>query len=151
MTPVLGGRMQFAHMHLMVADLQRSVDFYVTNLGFRETGRQVIDPGRFITEHWMEAGTEIAFVHDADGAEIALEKTKHVEQMPPWFHFGFLLPSAAAVETLYAQLKERGVKLRKLSREGDTVGFRAYDPDGYLLEFCHEPSRQARVNSAEAR
>ncbi len=128
-------------MHLMVADLQRSIDFYVQHLGFRHTGNQLIAEGRFITEHWMEAGTEIAFVRDRDGAEIALEKTAKVENMPAWFHFGFLLPDARSVETLYHRMKESGVKMRKLSHEGDTIGFRCYDPDGYLLEFCHEPGR----------
>jgi len=141
--------MQFAHMHLMVSDLQRSIDFYVTNFGFRHTGNEIIEPGRYITDHWMPAGTEIAFVHDKDGAELALEKTDKVEKMPAWFHFGFLLPTAAAVEKLYEDLKTRGVPLRKLSRKGDTIGFRCYDPDGYLLEFCCEPKRLRPTASAE--
>lgn len=72
---------------------------------------------------------------------MSCRKTNTVEKMPPWFHFGFLLPSAAEVETLYAQMRERGVRLRKLSRENKCVGFRCYDPDGYLLEFCYEPGR----------
>jgi catechol 2,3-dioxygenase-like lactoylglutathione lyase family enzyme len=134
--------MQFAHMHLMVEDLDRSIEFYVTNLGFRDSGRQIIETGRFITDHWMEAGTEIAFVRDADGAELALEKASVVHPLPPWFHFGFLLHSPQAVEELYQKMKIQGVRLRKLSREGECVGFRCYDPDGYLLEFCHEPGRE---------
>jgi catechol 2,3-dioxygenase-like lactoylglutathione lyase family enzyme len=133
--------MQFAHLHLMVADLDRSVAFYETNLGFRYSGRQIIDPGRFITEHWMRPGTEIAFVTDPQGAELALEKTDTVTPLPPWFHFGFLLPSEEAVTSLYANLTDRGVRMRKLTRQGACLGFRCYDPDGYLLEFCFTPER----------
>ena len=133
--------MSLAHMHLMVGDLQRSVDFYVKYLGFYYAGRQTIEKARYITEHWMEAGTEIAFVRDKQGGEIALELATHVDRLPPWFHFGFLLPSSDAVVALHRRFTEQGVRTRKLSFEGECVGFRAYDPDGYLLEFCHEPGR----------
>jgi len=141
--------MRLAHMHLMVEDVQRSVDFYVS-LGFRFTGTQLIEKGRFITDHWMEPGTEIAFVRDPDGGEIALEKTKKVEPLPAWFHWGFLLASADAVASLYARLKARGVPLRKLTRENDAICFRAYDPDGYLLEFCYEPGRKLESQEVSA-
>jgi catechol 2,3-dioxygenase-like lactoylglutathione lyase family enzyme len=133
--------MQLAHIHLLSTDLARSVAFYVDNLQLRYFGRQVIERARHITDHWMPEGTEIAFVRDASGGEIAIEKTAVVEKFPAWFHFGFLLGSEAEVEQLYARMKSNDVQLRKLTREGQILGFRAYDPDGYLLEFCYDRVR----------
>jgi catechol 2,3-dioxygenase-like lactoylglutathione lyase family enzyme len=133
--------MQLAHIHLLSTDLPRSVAFYVDNLRFHYFGRQVIEKARYITDHWMPEGTEIAFVRDTSGSEIAIEKATTVETFPPWFHFGFLLGNEAEVEELYAHMKTNGVPLRKLTREGQILGFRAYDPDGYLLEFCYDRVR----------
>jgi catechol 2,3-dioxygenase-like lactoylglutathione lyase family enzyme len=143
--------MQLAHIHLLSTDPQRSVDFYVDNLGFRYFGRQIIEKARYITDHWMPEGTEIAFVRDLAGSEIAIEKAAAVEKFPAWFHFGFLLRNEAEVEDLYNRMRTNGVSLRKLTREGSILGFRAYDPDSYLLEFCYDPVRDPVSPSAETR
>jgi catechol 2,3-dioxygenase-like lactoylglutathione lyase family enzyme len=143
--------MQLSHIHLLSTNLSRSVAFYVDNLRLRYFGRQIIDRARYITDHWMPEGTEIAFVRDDLGGEIAIERAATVAEFPAWFHFGFLLSSEAEVEELYSRMQSNGVPLRKLTREGQILGFRAYDPDRYLLEFCYDRVRDPVNPGVEVR
>ena len=111
--------MALNHLHLHVAEVARSRAFYETYFGFREDVRH----------------GDILFVADESGFQLALAPGP-VDPMPPWWHFGFRLPSPEDVRSLRERLRDAAT-----GEEGDDpdyVWFRARDPDGYLIEVYWE-------------
>ncbi|HEY0436095.1 MAG TPA: VOC family protein, partial [Phenylobacterium sp.] len=82
----------------------------------------------------------VLFMRDGRGMDFALDPSPAGQAPPDWFHFGFRLDSAAAVEALFARLEGAGAAIREpLTREDDLVYFRCADPDGYGIEVYWEP------------
>jgi len=108
------------HLHLHVRDPERSRAFYEGHFGFRLDRRH----------------DDILFLANEDGFDLALAPDPDPATLPPWFHFGFRLPTADAVKTLHAALGDAAAKLRDWD---DLVTFRCRDPDGYLIEVYWEP------------
>ena len=73
--------------------------------------------------------------------DLALAPSPTPEPLPDWFHFGFRLGDADAVERLYRVLTEAGVAMKQpLERDDeDLTFFRCRDPDGYGIEVYWEP------------
>jgi catechol 2,3-dioxygenase-like lactoylglutathione lyase family enzyme len=111
------------HLHLHVRDVARSKRFYEEWFGLREHVRH----------------GDILFLRDERGLDLALAPDAHPAALPPWFHFGFRLPTAGDVAALHARMeRERLDGLGPLHRDDDFVHFRARDPDGHVIEVYGE-------------
>lgn len=113
--------MALNHLHLHVADVARSRAFYETFFGFREDVRH----------------GDILFVADETGFQLALAPGP-VEPMPPWWHFGFRLPSPGDVRALRTSLAAAGHEITDGGDDPDFVWLRVHDPDGYRIEVYWE-------------
>ena len=113
--------MALNHLHLHVADLDRSRAFYETFFGFRE-------------DVWHGP---ILFVADETGFQLALAPGD-VEPMPGWWHFGFRLPEPGDVRARRDALRDAGHAITGEGDDPDFVWFRVRDPDGYAIEVYWE-------------
>jgi catechol-2,3-dioxygenase len=115
--------MNLVHLHLHVRDRVAAERFYVVWFGMRTKWRE--ENLTFLTD---EAGFDLALMDDASP-----------EQMPPWFHFGFRLPSLATVVSLHDRMAKEGVPMaRPLSQDDSWASFRCRDPEGYVIEVYWE-------------
>ena len=117
--------MDINHLHLKVASVERSRSFYERFFGLRASATH----------------GDILFMRDAAGMDLALAPSAAPEPLPDWFHFGFRLKDAGAVERLYRVLTQAGVAMQQpLERDDqDLTFFRCRDPDGYGIEVYWEP------------
>ena len=115
--------MDINHLHLAVADVNRSEKFYSEHLGFKRK-----------TVHG-----KILFLTNEAGFDLALDPEYAPEKLPDWFHFGFRLESSVEVRDLFAKMTEKSVTIHKALQEyNDWIFFRCADPDGYLIEVYWE-------------
>ena len=110
------------HLHLGVADVDASADFY-ERLGFRRTT-------------WHGGAL---FVRNDDGFDLALGAYSERPQFPEWFHFGSRLDDPDAVRRLQQRLESAGDPITGSGDDPDFVWFRVLDPDGYQVEIYWEP------------
>jgi catechol 2,3-dioxygenase-like lactoylglutathione lyase family enzyme len=110
---------------LRVADLRRSIDWYVEVLGFRPHGRSPDDGDG---EHgFIQAGE----------AELLLSTGSHLGG-PPSFT-GTLYFRVVGVDALYDKVRGRAEVVWPLEQqEYGTREFGIRDPDGYVLAFAEE-------------
>lgn len=113
--------MALNHLHLHVADVDRSRAFYERFFGFRE-------------DVWHGP---ILFLADETGFQLALAPGA-VTPMPEWWHFGFRLPERAAVREIAAAFLADGHEVVDAGDEEDLAWCRIRDPDGYLIEVYWE-------------
>jgi catechol 2,3-dioxygenase-like lactoylglutathione lyase family enzyme len=114
---------------LRVADVRRSIEFYGTKLGFAV---EIDKAPQFamIRVGGPAGGTIGLLVHDADPAGSASTTTSqragiHVEL------------TTDDLDGLYEQLKGKGVEFFEPPHEEPWErSMRAYDPDGYTVEFA---------------
>jgi catechol-2,3-dioxygenase len=115
--------MDISHLHLHVRDRGRATEFYR-----RWFGLAVWIDGDGVT---FLRGTDdflLALMHDADPAPV-----------PPWFHFGMRLPTAAALHDLLDRMQVAQVPIVKpLYEDAVFASFRCGDPDGYAIELYWE-------------
>ena len=117
--------MPLNHLHLHVADVDRSVAFYEEHLGLRVKQRF----------------GELVFLGDGRGFDLAIAPDVEGTPMPRWFHFGCHLGSQDEVRTAFERLEAAGVTIaRPLEDHGDYVTFTAADPDGYGIEIYFDDS-----------
>ncbi len=129
--PIEKGRKRLFHVGVMVKDIEKSIDFYVNELGFKHIRTQ--DFG-FL---------KIAFISTGDGEPmIELEQfmTK-IEGMETegFSHIGIFVDD---VDALYAESTENGVAWQgKPARPGPGAPYMGFmlDPDGYRLEIMENP------------
>lgn len=139
-TARLPGRL--LHTMLRVADLQRSLQFYVDRLGMRLLRRVDYPSGRFT----------LAFVGYSDEAEAsALELTHNWDQThhAPGSGFGHVAVAVADLAGCCAELARAGVKITRppgpmSHAPADTLAARevfafVVDPDGYPVELIQQP------------
>ena len=118
--------MKLRHLGLPVRDVNRSLRFYVTYFGFEEA-----------SAHSYPDGT--VFVHNADRFDLALHETTEEVAAPSGFlHFGFAMPSAAAVRALRAEMESDKVPVIEDVEEANLVSFKCLDPDGWRVEVYWE-------------
>jgi catechol 2,3-dioxygenase-like lactoylglutathione lyase family enzyme len=120
--------MRLAHLGLLVADQERSQEFYATYFGF--------DPS---TATRYPDGTVI--VRDAEGFDLALHAAGPgaVRQLPQFLHFGFHCADVAEVRALHDRMRADGVPVVEFDDEPELVSFKCLDPDGYPVEAYWEP------------
>lgn len=117
--------MHLRHLGLPVRDFNRSLQFYVTYFEF--------DPA---TVQSYPDGTVI--IRNADRFDLALHPTTQIAVPSGFLHFGFAMPSAAAVRTLSARMASDRIQLIEQSEEPDLVSFKCLDPDGWQVEVYWE-------------
>lgn len=113
------------HLGLPVRDYERSLLFYATYFEF--------DPA---TAQSYPDGTVI--VRNADRFDLALHPASEPGEAPAFLHFGFTMPTAAAVEALRTRLESAGVPIIEHDDEPELVSFKCLDPDGWRVEVYWE-------------
>lgn len=110
------------HIHRTVSDMKRSIDFYVTVLGF----------------YYEEGVKEMAWLTQDN---LLLTISPGEPQIDLGSYFGWTVDSLAELDALYDKLYKRHIRL---SAPPDAPGgryyFFAYDPDDYPLAFSYQDS-----------
>ena len=110
---------------LKVTDMQRSIDWYTSVLGFDAKGRQADD-----------GDGEHCFIQ-ADCTELLLATGSHLGGTPCFT--GTLYFQVVGVDALYERVNGRAEIVWPLERqEYGTREFGIRDPDGYLLAFAEQ-------------
>jgi catechol 2,3-dioxygenase len=134
-TPPIDAGVRIGHVHLKVADLERSLAFYCGVLGFELTQRY---------------GSQAAFV-SAGGYHhhIGLNTWESRGGLPPpagttgLYHFAILYPSRAELADALRRLTEAGVPLQGASDHGVSEALYLSDPDGNGIElYWDRPQEQ---------
>ena len=135
MNDPINPQVRIGHVHLKVADLERSLSFYCGVLGF---------------ELMQRMGTEAAFV-SAGGYHhhIGLNTWETRGGFPPptgttgLFHVGILYPSRAALADALRRLTKARIQLDGASDHGVSEALYLRDPDGIGLElYCDKPQAE---------
>ncbi len=120
------------HVHLRVADLERSLAFYCGVLGFEVTAR--IPGAAFIS-----AG---GYHH-----HLALNTWGSLGGSPPppgttgLYHVAILYPTRAALGAALSRLRQAGIPLDGASDHGVSEALYLHDPDGNGLELYRDRPR----------
>jgi lactoylglutathione lyase len=120
--------MKYLHTMVRVTDLERSLDFYVRQLGLRELRRHQNEPGRYTLVFLGAPGDQ--------GPELELTYNWEAEQYTVGRAFGHL---AYEVEDIYAfcdRLTRAGVKLLRPPRDGRMAFIRS--PDDISIELLQK-------------
>jgi len=120
------------HVALFVRDVARTIDFYGRFAGLHVVHDRVDDGVRVV---WLSERRE-----DPDFVIVAIHLAPSVSGVPPRMaHFGYDLPSRAAVDEIAARGRAEGVLEQGPLDAGPIVGYLCMlrDPDGNLVEFSH--------------
>jgi catechol 2,3-dioxygenase len=132
---------RIGHVHLKVADLKRSLEFYSGLLGFEVT---------------MMYGSQAAFI-SADGYHhhIGLN-TWHSKDAPPssketvgLYHTAILYPTRKDLATIYDRLRRAYYPLTGASDHGVSEALYLDDPDGNGVELYWDRPRQLWPGKAD--
>ncbi len=134
-------QVRIGHVHLKVADLERSLNFYCGVLGFELTQRY---------------GASAAFV-SAGGYHhhIGLNTWESLNGHPPppratgLYHLAILYPTRAALADALRRLTAAGVPLEGASDHGVSEALYLRDPDGNGIELCWDRPREAWPHAAD--
>lgn len=132
-------RMDFAdrptrilHTMMRVADLDRSLDFYIGSLGMQLLRRQDYPTGRFT----------LAFVgYDSEDSSTVLELTHNWDQTDPYqmgTAWGHIAIAVNDIRAICAEMAEKGVNIIRppgpMKYSATMIAF-LEDPDGYKIEL----------------
>ena len=130
-------RMRFLHTMLRVRDLDASLDFFVHQLGLRETRRSENAQGRYT----------LVFVASGDGADAAeIELTYNWDQKEPYptgRFFGHLAFEVDDIHATCARLQAGGVVIHRPPRDGRMAFIKS--PDGQSVELLQKGGALAPV------
>ena len=120
--------MKYLHTMIRVADLDKSVDFFVNKLGFVEQRRHVNDTGRYT----------LVFVAAPESPDAPVELTYNwdPEIYTGGRNFGHL---AIEVDDIYAyceKLQKQGVVINRPPRDGRMAFIKT--PDGLSIELLNK-------------
>jgi catechol 2,3-dioxygenase len=132
---------RIGHVHLKVADLERSLAFYCGVLGFE------------VQQRW---GTAAAFV-SAGGYHhhLGLNTWESLGGPPPapgttgLYHAAILYPTLAALGDALRRLREAGIRLDGASDHGVSIALYLRDPDGNGLELYWDRPPEQWPRTAE--
>ena len=131
---------RIGHVHLKVADLERSLEFYCDLLGFELT---------------TTYGTKAAFVSAGGYHHHIGLNTWHSKGAPPapvagvgLYHTAILYPTRRDLAIIYQRLKRESYPLEGASDHGVSEALYLRDPDGNGLELYRDrPKEQWPVNA----
>ena len=117
---------------LRVSDLDRSLDFYIGNLGMKLLRRQDYPAGRltlaYVGYDTEDTGTVLEFTHNWD----------KVEPDPRETQWGHIVIAVSDVRVICAEMAEAGVRVAKAPgpmKHSSTLYAMLEDPDGYKIEL----------------
>lgn len=120
------------HVALFVKDPARTVDFYQRFVGLHVVHDRTDNGTRVV---WL---SETA--RDPEFVIVAITAAPGPAGVPPHMaHFGYDVPSRAAVDEIAARAREEGILEQPPTYAGEIVGYLCIvrDPDGNLVEFSH--------------
>ena len=120
------------HVALFVRDPARTVDFYQRFAGLHIVHDRVDDGVRVV---WLSERE-----HDPEFVIVAIAMPPAQSGVPPpMAHFGYDVPSRAAVDEIAARGATEGLLVQGPADAGAIVGYFCMlrDPDGNLVEFSH--------------
>ena len=120
------------HVALFVRDVARTVDFYARFVGLHVVHDRVDGDVRVV---WLSEQQD-----DPEFVIVAITLAPSESAMPPHMaHFGYDLPSRAAVDEVAARGQAEDVLMQGPADAGPIVGYFCMlkDPDGNLVEFSH--------------
>jgi catechol 2,3-dioxygenase len=134
---------RIGHVHLKVADIERSLAFYSGILGFEETARY---------------GDQAAFI-SAGGYHhhIGLNTWESLGGSPPppgttgLYHHAILYPSRRALADAYQRLLDAGWPLSGASDHGVSEALYLDDPDGIGVELYRDRPREEWPKAEDGR
>ena len=132
--PQIDSAVRIGHVHLKVANLQRSLDFYCGVLGF---------------ELMQRFGTQAAFI-SAGGYHhhIGLNTWESLGGNPPppratgLYHLAILYPTRAVLADALRRLQRAGISLEGASDHGVSEAFYLRDPDDNGVELYRDRPRE---------
>ena len=126
-------RVTVGHVHLKVADIERSLEFYCSVLGFQ------------VVERW---GKDAAFIAAGDyHHHIGLNTWESKGGRPPapgttgLYHVALLYPTRAALGDALRRLQRAGIALSGAADHGVSEALYLNDPDGNGLELYWDKPR----------
>lgn len=125
------------HVHLMVADLDRAIDFYADTLGFgvQADGRPIGLPAAFLAAGDYHHHIGLNTFQSAGG-------TSPPQGHTGLYHVAFLYPDARELGHAVRRLRERGYPIDHASDHGGTVSVYLNDPDGNGVELYYDRPRE---------
>lgn len=131
------------HVHLKVADLERSLDFYCGVLGF---------------ELMQKMGAQAAFI-SAGGYHhhIGLNTWESRGGSPPppgttgLYHFAIRYPDRAALADALRRLRDANIPLEGAADHGVSEALYLRDPDGNGIELYYDRPRQKWPKTSEGK
>jgi catechol 2,3-dioxygenase-like lactoylglutathione lyase family enzyme len=119
------------HVNLVVADVERSVEFYRRGLGLELD--KVTDEITFLTTPGI--GDSLALQLAGGPLDLVSGKTRTPGDSGGVDHIGFDVPDAATLNTLVAAtVAAGGTEIMRTSEDDTPTAFIA-DPDGYLIQL----------------
>jgi catechol 2,3-dioxygenase len=137
----INGRVEIGHVHLKVADLERSIAFYSGVLGFE------------LQQRW---GTSAAFLSAGDyHHHIGLNTWESLGGPSPapgttgLYHFAIRYPDRASLGDALRRLREAGAALDGASDHGVSEALYLHDPDGNGIELYRDRPRDQWPRAAD--
>ena len=122
------------HVHLKVADLERSLEFYCGVLGF-ELQQRYGDEAAFVSAGGYHHHIGLNTWHSKGGSPPAPGTTG-------LFHFAIRYPSRAALADALRRLVGAGIHLEGASDHGVSEALYLRDPDGNGVELYHDRPKE---------
>ncbi len=125
--------MALTHLHLKVADVQKTISFYKELFGFKEK---------------VKFSDDFYFLQDESGFDMAIAGADgKVPLLPKGVHFGFRVESKAELTQAFDKAKASYPKLLKENQINDHdkwADFNCDDPDGYPIQVYWDPNLQLK-------
>ena len=121
------------HLALKVTDLGKSRSFYQTFFGMQVVWQPDAD------NVYLSSGRDNLALHQIPTSEIDGYRSRHGQWLD---HLGFIMDSPEAVDRLFAQAQQHGVKVvqgPKRHRDGSYSCYLA-DPDENTVQVLYEPT-----------
>ena len=122
--------MSVGHAHLKVSDLQRSVDWYCSVLGF-DVMQQFGDQAAFLSAGGYHHHLGLNTWHSRGG-------TPPPDGTTGLYHVAFLYPDRASLGRAIANVLDSGIKLTGAADHGVSEAVYLDDPDGNGIELYRD-------------
>jgi catechol 2,3-dioxygenase len=140
MNPAIDPGVTIGHVHLKVADLDRSLAFYRDVLGFQVTAR--IPDAVFLSAGGYHHHLGLNTWHSRGGSPPPRSSTG-------LYHVAILYPSRALLADALRRLIAAGIRLDGASDHGVSEALYLHDPDGNGIELYRDRPREEWPHTAD--